>query len=316
MIYRDERARIHGIWNKTTKWTAERHVVIFEERGLSALTEWLRDNGAKWGASSSQNNSNPARQKWDLNAGYEGALKLARDGWAEGMDAMEQALQAIIPAVGHDARWGWSVTGGSPSVSRFLRGHPKNMRNRRKKAMGSAPVLHIAVNCAASCAVSATQMANYGAAIVGLIDRLETTGKRVHLDVVNVTCVNGGVRLAHGWNVKLASEHVDLGAVAFSLAHPASFRRLGFAMMERSPADCETYGYGYAADLHIADVPEATEGTMLVDGVNHAPDRCNDVTDALRLAIEQVNKAAVIAGHSTPDCPLIDEEQAMEMLYA
>lgn len=314
MIYRDERTSIEGVWNKTMKWTAKRHIIMFEEHGLAAVTDFLRDKRGSWGASASQ--SNPATKGWDLNADYDGALKLARDGWAEGMDAMEQTLHAIIPAVGHEPRWGWSETGGSISVSRYLHGHPKSMRNRRKKHMGSSPVLHIVVNTAASCAVKAAQMANYGAAIVGLIDRLETTGKRVHLDLVNVSCVNNEIRLAYGWNIKRASEHVDLAAIAFSIAHPASFRRLGFAMMERSPSDCETYGYGYAADLHIADVPDADEGTMLVDGVNHAPDRCSDVIDALRLAIEQVNKAAVIAGHTTPDMPLIDEEQAMEMLYA
>lgn len=316
MIYRDERCHIKGVWNKECKWTAERQILMYEEKGLAAAVDYLRDNPSRWATSSSQDACNPARARWDLNAGYDGALKLAHDGWEEGMEAMDKALQAIIPAVGHDPRWGWSVIGSSPNIGRFLHGHPKSMRNRRKKQMGSTPVLHIVVNCAASCAVGAEQMANYGAAIVGLIDRIENTGKRVHLDVVNATHVNNDIRLSFGWNVKRACEHVDLAAVAFSIAHPASFRRIGLAMMERSHPDCQTYGYGHCADLHIADVPDANEGAMLVDGVNHAPDRCNDVVDALRLAIEQLNKAAVIAGHSTPDCPLIDEEQAMELLYA
>lgn len=315
MIYRDEGGvHIEGIYNREYEWTATRHVIAFEENGLASLTEWLDRTKPEWTTVQSIRESLKSKT-WDLEAGYKGALKLAREGWIEGMEGMEKALHAIMPATSHDPRWGWSQIGTSVNVGRYLHGHPKSMRSRRKKQMGSAPVLHIVVNTAASCAIRASQFANYGAAICGLIDRLETMGRRVHLDMVNVGNFSG-VRGAYGWNVKSASEHIDLAALSFTLAHPAAFRRLGFAMIERLPKAAECWGYGYCADLVLDDIPNATEGTMLIDGVNHEPNRCNNVTDALRMAIEQVNKAAVIAGHASLDVPLIDEEQAMELLYA
>ena len=306
MIYRDEKRRVEGVWNKTNTWTAHRHAQIFAEGGLDELVRWLDATPAKWRAKASRDND--ASGFWDLSVGYEGALRLAREGWNEGVAMMESKLSAIIPAVGTQPRWGYGVSGTSVSMSRFLSGHPKNMRTRRKREMGSAPVLHIVVNTAASCAVSADQMANYGVALVGLINRLEQTGKRVHLDVVNVGHFNGGGRGAYGWNIKRASQPLDLGAVAFSIAHPAAFRRIGFAMIERLPKEFQTHGYGHCADIDEADVIGTAKGAMLLDGVNHEPTRCNTPQDALRLAIEQINKAAVLAGHATLDDPMINAE--------
>ncbi len=78
-------------------------------------------------------------------------------------------------------------------------------------------------------------------------------------------------------------------------------------MMERCHNDAESAAYGYSADALSCDVPNCTDATMVVDGVNAEPHRCMNPMDALRYAIEQLNKAAVIAGHATLDQPMIDE---------
>lgn len=315
MIYRDERVpEVEGVWNRATKFKTKRVITIYADGGLVEAVDYLDKNPGNWRSKCSRTNG--ASQSWDLNTGYDKALKLAKDGWEEGMDALSDALAAVIPASGRESRWGWSQVGTSVNIGRHLHGHPKSMRSRRKKTMGSAPVLHVACNMTASCMVTGQQMANYGAAIAGLIDRLENSGKRVHLDMFFAIYIpnSGKAFLQTGWNVKRASEHVDLAALAFSIAHPASFRRLGFALMERTPRDVENSCYGYSADLIRSALPDATEATMLLDGVSHSPDRCNDVKDALRLAVEQINKAAVLAGHTTPDMPLIDEDEALNVL--
>lgn len=313
MIYRDETvAPIKGTVNRSSNWEATRHVLAYGD-SLGDAVQWLKDRGEIWTTADGQGSrfNSHGSKTWDRGADYPKALELADHGWEEGMSLIDTALHAIIPAAGREARWGWGVTGGSVSVGRFLTGHPKSMRSRRKKEAGAAPVLHIVVNTVASCAINSDQMVNYGAAITGLIDRLETAGRRVHLDCVMVTRANKGIRLSVGWNVKRASEHVDLSQIAFSLAHPAAFRRIGFAMMERTAADVYTGGYGQCADALPCDVPDFTDGTMLIDGVNHQPSRCNSPKDALRLAIEQINKAAVMAGHATIDQPLIPEDEEL-----
>ena len=307
MIYRDEARRIKGVWNKSIEFTSDRHVIAYAENGLSDLEQWLSKTGAKWRCNSSR--SNGASRSWDLDAGYDGATRMAKDGWSEGARDLDHRLQAIMPASGREARWGYSVAGSSPNVGRYLRGNPNNMRTRKRKTAGAAPVFHIVYNGSASCMITGEQMANYGTALVGLIDRLENSGRRVMLDVLYVTHAHDSgpvFRLACGWNVKKANEPIDLAAVAFSVAHPAAFRRLGFAMLERCPQESETYGYGHCADILECDVPDPTPGTMLLDGVNHEPGRCNSPEDALRLACEQLCKAAVLAGHATVDQPLIE----------
>lgn len=313
MIYRDEAASFNGVWNRTNHFTARRHVMAFADGGLPEAVDYIERNPRRWTSESSR--GNPASQSWDLKAGFDGAKKLANEGWEAGVEALDDALHAIIPAAGREARWGWSQVGTSANVGRYLHGHPKSMRSKRKHTMGSAPVLHLVVNTNASCMVTGKQMANYGAAIVGLIDRLENTGKRVHLDLIYSLWENRETLLTVGWNVKRSSEHVDLAAVAFSIGHPAAFRRIGFAMIERSPVEIENYGYGYCTDLIRSSLPDANDATMLIDGVNHEPTRCNEPKDALRFAIEQLNKAAVLAGHATIDQPLINEEEALEFAY-
>ena len=311
MIYRDEKRRLEGVYNRTSDFVSKRHVLAFGDN-INDVGDFLAKTPGKWSYRQGENAT--AEDSWDLNAGYQGALTMAKEGWQEGVNMIDEALQAITPSTGREARWGYAQTGGSVSVGRYLTGHPKCMRNRRRRAYGSAPVLHIVVNTVASCMVEAKQMANYGAAIVGLIDRLENMGKRVHLDMAMVTRVEGDTRLSVGWNVKRASEPVDLSQVAFAIAHPAAFRRIGFAMMERSPSELACPGYGFCCDIIPEDVPDYTEGTMLVDGVNHEYKRCNSPKDALRLAIEQLNKASVLAGHTTPDAPLINEDDWLSEL--
>lgn len=304
LVYRDEKRRVEGVYNRRYEWTADRHVQIYAE-SLDDLFSWLKRTPPKWSTGASK--EQPKSKRWDLNTGFDEAMRMAFAGWNEGVAMLNTKLAAIIPAVGTMPRWGYGVSGTSVSLGRYMSGHPRNMRTRRRKDMGSAPVLHIVVNTSASCVVTADQMANYGVALVGLINRLEDTGKRVHLDIVNVGNFNGG-RGAYGWNVKKASQPLDLGTVAFSIAHPAAFRRLGLAMVERMPKEFQSHGYGNAADIDACDVIGGHQGTMMLDGVNAEYTRCATEQDALRLAIEQINKAAVIAGHATPDDPMINAE--------
>lgn len=306
MIVLDETRAVKGVWNKSVEYTSKKHFRAYGD-SLADVVKWLNETPKRWTANSSDKGTKKA-QSWDLNAGYQGALKMAAEGWKEGAQDLDARLQAIIPSAGRMGRYGHGVTGSSVSIGRFVTGNPNCMRTRRKRVAGSAPVLHLVINLVASCAVTAQQMANYGTALVGLIDRLENTGKRVQLDAIMVMKLND-YRGAIGWNVKQASEHVDLAEVAFSIAHPAAFRRLGFAMMERMPKEAECYGYGYSSDIKPEDMIDPVEGAMLIDGVNHEPRRCNTPEDALRLAAEQLCKAAVLAGHATVDCPLIDMDE-------
>lgn len=308
MIYRDVKRPLTVQVARSYEAKTDRHIIAYADDGMAGVERFLSERPRGWTQSESETAAKT--KQWDLDLGYEGAKSLARKGWPEGARELEAGLRAVMPAAGREGRWGHSVAGSSVDIGRFVRGHPAHMRTRRKRVSGSSPVYHLVVNGSASCSVNAKQMKNYGIAICGLVDMLENAGKRVILDVVFcLTLQNDKTKAAVGWNVKKAGEHMDMSAVAFSVAHPAAFRRLAFAMMERLPSETNTWGYGHPADIQPEDVPDYTEGMMLIDGVSFEPSRCVTPKDALRLAVEQLNKAAVLAGHATVDQPLIEPDE-------
>ena len=270
------------------KGKVEKGRVVFAD-DLPDLFRWLEATPRVWAGRSSEKSDNS--HDWDLGAGWQGTLAMARDGWSEGARDLSDRLAATPAPTDKTQSWRYDVAGSLPDVPRFLSGDPLNMRDKGKQK-GRAAVVHLVVNGCASAAVGAREMANYGTAIVAMIDRLENSGRRVELDVVFFTKYMGAQYSLNGWKVKRASDPLDLAAVAFSIAHPAAFRRLGFAMKERTPKDWETRSYGYSCDIVPEALPEGSEGAFLLDGVRHSPRACSSLSGALIFAAEQINKAA------------------------
>ena len=101
---------------------------------------------------------------------------------------------------------------------------------------------------------------------------------------------SGANKVVVGWKVKRAEDPLNMSDVAFSLAHPAAFRRLGFAMMERSDIGCYAENYGYPSNISEAmgDAIGA-EGALLISAIEPTS---SGMADALRASIRQVNLAA------------------------
>lgn len=203
-------------------------------------------------------------EQWDLNAGWDGALRLAREGWSEGARRVEfEAAQ--VTQIGDRPHIAFDVAGEFPDVARFCAGEPLHMvRHKRDRK----PVVHLLVNVCCSASISAKSFAAYGGAVAALVDQLENSDHRVELDVVAANAHSGRGRSLCGWKVKQASDPVDMAAIAFSIAHPAAFRRLVFAMWERLGRELFTYGYGSVTNLtredaEVLDCPDA----ILLDGV-------------------------------------------------
>jgi hypothetical protein len=253
---------------------------------LMELEAWLRVTPRQWGQHTSLN-ERPTRD-WDLGVGYGGALKLASEGWEEGVRNLH-ALSALVPNQTIATRE-YSMAGDYPDVPRYISGDPFNMIKRGKQR-APKPSMTIAVNTRISCAITRQQSANFGAAMVALVDRLESRGVRVELLGLLATNVTRR-RMCLSWTIKRAEDHLDLSAVAFSYAHPAMFRRLGFAAMERMPKATEDYGYGIDGGVSRSDFVDVPEGALLINGVNHEPARCKTMPDALAFAKAQINAAA------------------------
>lgn len=268
---------------------------------LPELFRFLDTTPRKWRQSSSEHK--PADRAWDLEAGWEGAMQLARTGWAEGAAAIQEAAMAATgrPVTDREPHWGFDVAGDLPDVGRFMAGVPDNMR-RRRKTVGRAPIVTIALGVGTSGSTSGLAMANYGAALAALIDRLEAGGRRVELYAISA--VTQGKRIAISVRLKGAEEPLDLAALAFGVGHPAMLRRIIFAARERAP--WEFASYGSTARVTPEDLIDPQPGTLAVTGVDGDAYRCKTMDGALSLAIEQINNAAWSQGVMEPGEKLVE----------
>lgn len=258
---------------------------------LWELTRHLRETARSW--SQRQSETAGAYESWDAGLGYQRALDMARDGWPDGV-AQISALAALVPTAQLATR-SYDVAGDYPDVARALGGDPRCMV-RRGKVNAPRPTVTIAVNVCVNGMVDGAQKMNYGAALAGMIDRLESRGTRVELLATDAATGHSGVgycSISTPWTVKRATDPLDLGAIAYSVAHPAMARRLCFATYERCPSAFEIMGYGSPVKVlehkHFIGLPE---DTLFLAGTHGGPNECRTLEGATKLLELQINVAA------------------------
>lgn len=268
----------------------EGRTMVLMGDSLAEAVRWLENNRRQWQQSASR--TDRATKSWDLGAGWDGAVRLASVGWEEGVKAIFNELTANFPQhYDKEPPWRYDVAGALPDVPRYLHGEPEHML-ARGRAKGGKPIVHIIINTVCSAWTKGSQFVNYGAAITAMIDDIESKGKRVQLDVAAVFSNLRGNTGVVGWNVKQAGDPVDLSAIAFSLAHPAAFRRLQFGMIERTPFDWDTFGYGQCGRMTNAHAKlMEAERAFLLDGVGEDGKSCDTAAGALALARAQLARA-------------------------
>lgn len=192
-------------------------------------------NGGSYGIASSRRNPT---SEWFGKCSYEQAQELSRSGWSEGaqkvddlMDKVDDHIRAVIPMT--RSRLVPAMVGARVNVPAFLAGHPKQYIHQIK-ADGSTRTVRIAMLLSASSSVEADTMIRRGVAVAAVVRALEA--RRVRCEVIG-SFDNTGMdwaqpRLKIAVCIKKAADKLDPGAVAFALAHPAFYRRLGFAMWE------------------------------------------------------------------------------------
>lgn len=260
-----------------------------QAESLADLVHWLQSTPATWGHVRSSQTSQATRQ-WDLGVGYDGALRLARDGWEDGVAAIAAEI-ATLPNKARPERI-YDYAGDFADAPRAAAGDPFSMV-RRGQGHRHRPVMTIAVNTVASGGTRADVLARFGAAMVSVIDRLENKGVRVELYgamVVNLSPVNVGA----SWLVKGAGDPLDLSAVAFGIGHPAVMRRLGFACVERSPAT-PTSSYGQCASVKRSSFVDIAPDALLIDGVGESfyMGQNKSLAEMVKVAEDQINAASI-----------------------
>jgi hypothetical protein len=167
---------------------------------------------------------------------------------------------------------------------------------RRGEDKGHKPIVSICVNVWIRCDVKAAHMANYGAAMVAMIDHLENCGKRVEVRAVVAAphCLDDtSTFMSASWMVKNAEDGVDLGALAFSLAHPGASRWFGWEVWRRSTLKYDKgYGRGNGYEMVEDDLIDPVPGAIMLPGLNSNPDACRTIEEALVFVRNEINGAA------------------------
>lgn len=262
--------------------------LFFGESPLD-VQRWLEATPRLWQYSSSTNS--PHGGSWDLGASWEDTCKLARDGWHTGAVKLYDKLNAMPAPTTTHTKLRMDVAGHFPDVARYLQGDPAHMTTRGK-VHGKKPTISIIVNATASASVNAQHYMNFGCVMSAVIDKLESHGRRVELSICFANAMNH-TRALVGWRVKAAGEALDLANVAFSLAHPAAYRRFGFGLWERTAAHNATPGYGCCSDLTTEDAKHFdSEESLIVNATFGSISQCVGVPEAMAFVRKQINAAA------------------------
>ncbi len=210
---------------------------------------------------------NARRHDWDLGVGFAGAVSLAQHGWPEGAAKVAELADAIYAdlrlRMDDDLQPVADVAGGAVNIGDYLAGAPDCMVAMELQPV-PRPEVRIAVSIGFSGSITADLILTRGAAILALAQALIRSGLRVTLVGESRSLSTRGAKVRSDMFIDLIrpGESADVDALAFALVHPAMLRRLGFAVIERGPAEVSApltaAGYGIAPsdapdgfDLHF-----------------------------------------------------------------
>ncbi len=226
------------------------------------------ENGETDMAAEDRSSRSKKHRDWYMTNSMRAAVKLAREGWAEGAAKIKESLDVLysaVPSKRFSQEISMAVTGpGTLDVGRYFEGHPEAWMvwQEKEDERGSArgPVVTIAFNVSASSGVSGAEMIQKGGTIAALVDLLERSGRRVELVLTCGTNRGTGHAVRVTVMVKEANDILDIDRIAFALGHPSSLRRLGFSVWEQAPANVRKAcaitlegGYGRCEDWDIPD---------------------------------------------------------------
>ncbi len=182
------------------------------------------------------------------------AVTLARRGWKEGIKALdgmrmsvEHQLEGTVPIPETRHR----LYGNVINMGRHMQGKPDVFMHRVDSAImretGKPRVIRLVFNATVSGSISADTILRRGAAACVLAETLELHRMRVQIELAFATSnrIEGGDVIEHRLVVKQFGEPLALDKLSFFLSHPASLRRLFFALLEHEDkADRARFGIG------------------------------------------------------------------------
>ncbi len=181
---------------------------------------------------------------------WEHCIHLMEHGCPATTEAVESASVKVTFEAG--PTWEYAPVGAFPCIPGYAAGVPENMFVPQDDGASNAkPIVRIAVNVVCSGWVDAQDIINRGAAVIALIDKIQSEGQRVELVAFCHVEGRGDDRIIASVTVKRPEEPVDMDRIGFALAHPSMLRRAMFRVIE---CLCPYYLSGYGRCGHFDDV--------------------------------------------------------------
>ena len=189
---------------------------------------------------------------------WEQTVGLATDGWPEGRELLADAVAiAMSAAQSNQPSVTYDVAGSYPIAAIAAAQDPDCMMNIDPWTMRQMPIVKVEYNAGNHCGYETSEMSNFGAALLTILNCIELAGSRVEV-VANFTAgASGNVKRTFAVRLKEAEQQFDLDAMAFCVCHPSFLRRVLFALYEQQ-AEMETKysgGYGYPQEAPRDSIP-------------------------------------------------------------
>lgn len=187
---------------------------------------------------------------------WEEAYHLATHGWPEGRRLVEKLSAEIVERIvgaGLVQVTQYDVEGDDLDIGRYLLGEPEvwgylEDTDTRVESFAKPKVIHLVLNLSASAAINKSTLIARGAAAAALVDILEMHNVRCEVTLTESVTPSTGSRRGHSEfhiPVKKPGDSLQMDQLAFLMAHPASLRRIVFAVNERLPEDIIKH-FGFA----------------------------------------------------------------------
>ena len=195
---------------------------------------------------------------WAGTRTYEEAMDLFNNGWDEKVAEIKKGLVQFEKAneknVSYQkSRPATSVVGFAPHVPNAILGLPNSMIMTESTPM-KAKAVRIIYNMSMNANTDAEDILQAGLCVLKIAYSMEMKGYRVRIDVSPFTAKSGRENTSCVVCVKDWRQHIDIKKVAFPIANPAMFRRLGFRWIETTPNLTDTgYTGGYGQSFENAE---------------------------------------------------------------
>lgn len=226
--------------------------LVFEQfDGLDVFARNLERPVNKVFAGRTRSSQSTSDKAWYGTPDFETAMHLFNNGWTEKADEIRNHFVKFERAQEREVQYQksrptTSVVGFAPHVPNAILGLPDSMIYKEQSPM-KAKVVRIIFNNTMNAGTSASDIMNAGLTVLKIAQSLERKGLRVRIDVAPKFSAGDRENVLLLVTVKDWRQPLDIKKVAFPIAHPSMFRRLGFCWMETVPTVTDTsfyHGYG------------------------------------------------------------------------